>query len=867
MKALLLIIVMIPELLSGQLVFTFEENSLDNWIQQPNNRWSISSDQPVQGNFTVQHSFDNTENGTDYIGRSFDYPDLSDTLVFTFRIRHAYNPSSGNNWQIFLLSDVIPDGNDLLNGLFFGVNLIGSDDTVRLWQILNGEPVEIGATDINFQEEIGTTEMPLFKLIRFPDGSWSMYCSISGKEKLLRKIGTGKEDAPQCGKYAGFRYQYTSAQDRKLWIDSIAVQGRFERDTIAPSVDSVTLNELSTMQLHFQEAVRIGSGTSISLSANALDTVWVYRNILMARFLKKFPMRTPMKLFVQNVYDLENNRMSDTLINMELDLPEFGDVVITELMPDPDPPVYLPACEYIELFNQLDRKVDLSGWFIVINDRKFQIENQLLNAGEYAVYTSIESECIYAGVNSLPLFSSNTAIPNRGGMIRLYDLYGCLIHFLEYEDISNYNKGSGEGGISIECIDPSNLCGGRQNWSLSTSDLGGTPGEMNSASGTFPDRKAASHLYLGIPEEELLLIEFDEPVQMDADSLSQYLLNGRQVYPMLDSFNAISSSVILEIPQGLKHQVEYTIEMKNIFDCSGNSQAIISRDFRRPSHPSPGEIVLNEVMYDPLEECNEYIELFNNGDVYYDLYDLKLGISKEINQDVIAAYITNESHLLAPGAFVVLCEDRIRLIEEWIIDSGIDIVECDQWRSLPNEKGYIDLLDRAENRIDRFAYSDILHSDLLGITSGVALERITHNPCAELIQCWNSASFADNYGTPGIVNSQNIESSTIKLKPELSPKVFSPDLDGFEDVLELTIPALNDEKLLSMFVTDLNGRLVRTLASGVIGGMNNRFYWDGTGNDKRIVQPGLYIVHIRISGRKGDKIFREICAVKYRDFL
>ncbi|MDF1572701.1 MAG: hypothetical protein P1P82_13915 [Bacteroidales bacterium] len=87
--------------LSGQSVFDFEKDSLSGWLQVPEGRWERSAANAISGAGSLHHAWDNPASGVDLIATDLQYPDLSDTLSVSFRVRHGYPPSSGNNWQFF----------------------------------------------------------------------------------------------------------------------------------------------------------------------------------------------------------------------------------------------------------------------------------------------------------------------------------------------------------------------------------------------------------------------------------------------------------------------------------------------------------------------------------------------------------------------------------------------------------------------------------------------------------------------------------------------------------------------------------------------------------------------------------------------
>ena len=166
--------------------------------------------------------------------------------------------------------------------------------------------------------------------------------------------------------------------------------------------------------------------------------------------------------------------------------------------------------------------------------------------------------------------------------------------------------------------------------------------------------------------------------------------------------------------------------------------------------------------------------------------------------------------------------------------------------------------------IDECCYHDSLHHDLVGVTTGVALERIHSGSCASLSQCWTSAAASANYGTPGMMNSHSRLPSEPGNTLELYPEVFSPDNDGFEDILEIRLQDPGENKLINIFITDLNGIRIREIVFRGITGGGDIYSWDGLDDNGHIVLPGIYVVHLGIAGDRGMRFRRRACAIIYR---
>ncbi|MEX2371082.1 MAG: lamin tail domain-containing protein [Bacteroidales bacterium] len=867
MKHLAYLFILFQLPVCGQQLFDFEEDSLTGWIQSPGARWETAAENALEGNFSLHHAYDNMASGVDYIGRNIHYPDLNDTIRISFRIRHGYNPSSGNNWQLFLLANDFKEmeaGNQNSSGIILGVNYQGSDDRIKLWYLKGGEALEICDSELNYQQMVGTTGVPTFVVTRVPGGRWIIGYGAENSPDFIEIVASREVNSVSSGKYMGYRYAYSSAQDRKLWVDDIRIEGNFYSDTVPPEITDHVITGLNSIDLTFNEDVLFTPQTVFSRNGNLPDSIKPVGDGTRLYFSENFPNRITEQLLVSGVADLEDNYLEDTVILFRQELAEFGDVVINEIMPDPDPRVYLPSCEYVELFNRYDYPIAVDDWSLEINSRSFQLFPVEIMPGECILMTHELCSGQYGNINEQPGLTSSTALPNAGATLRLFDQYNRLIHLVEYDGLDQYDKERSDGGWSLEISDPDNLCGGDGNWHVSEGWRGGTPGEKNSLVYDYQDSEPPVLKYIGIPEDGKLTLSFNEHIYLLPDSETAFILEHDTLSPEVDYHPLVSKTPTLLSKEFFTEEVLYNLQMINVEDCSGNRNEITRVTFKRPVLPGSSELVLNEIMYDPVFGGSEYIEIYNAGNGYLDLYDLKLKLIPPGALEGSVNVISGESHLLFPGRTVVLCKNENSLRREWDLGWEIDVVEVADFRTLPNDGTCIQLTDRSGNVIDQMCYNDSLHHDLVGITSGVALERMHPGSCNSGSQCWVSAASSVNYGTPGALNSQQYLAPDGIAEITLNTEVFSPDMDGFEDILVIGIHGSATGSIVDVFITDMDGNSIRNIVNNGQGGSEDLYFWDGLDQHGNIVLPGIYIVHLRIHGKEGSKIYRKPCAVIYR---
>src|SRR5690606_13395535 len=92
--------------------------------------------------------------------------------------------------------------------------------------------------------------------------------------------------------------------------------------------------------------------------------------------------------------------------------------------------------------------------------------------------------------------------------------------------------------------------------------------------------------------------------------------------------------------------------------------------------PQPGEIVVNEIMYDPPETGLEYVELLNLTNRAFNLADLTF--SDDRRQPVA---LTDRAALIEPGGYAVLVQDGAVFSATF---PGVPFVEPASWPALNN---------------------------------------------------------------------------------------------------------------------------------------------------------------------------------------
>jgi hypothetical protein len=182
-----------------------------------------------------------------------------------------------------------------------------------------------------------------------------------------------------------------------------------------------------------------------------------------------------------------------------------------------------------------------------------------------------------------------------------------------------------------------------------------------------------------------------------------------------------------------------------------------------------------------------------------------------------------------------------------------------------NEEGTAYILTPDFTVSDKFIYEDDYHFALLRSKEGVSLERLDFDRETNKQSNWHSAATEVGYATPGVRNSQFNPAILTQETIEVYPKLFSPDNDGFEDILTLSYSLEESGFVGNVTVYDAKGRLIKTLIQNQLLARKGAFTWDGTNNNFTKARMGAYIILFEFYDLEGNvKTVKKSCAVGHK---
>ena len=873
MKKVILIMCLLPYLVKGQISDNFEQGTLTLWQQSVNGHWKADTSESINGGFSLHHIYDNPEAGTDQAGIKTDSLHPSEGLtVWSFRLRHGYDPSSSNNWSVFLMSDTDPsivysDGGT--NGYAIGVNLTGYDDTLRLWKVKGAALSAVVNTHLNWQSAIGNAKAAEITVARDNAGQWNVTVRDQDDELLCTATG-GDNELFSCAWFV-LSYKYSSSRDRLIWFDDLNITGVFRADNNIPVIKSCISTDPKTLTITLdskpdENFAVPGNFRLFPSGETPLTATMVNKVTCILGFSHEFVKNESHTLSISEICNVNGQCIADYEFPFISSWPSSGDVAITEIMADPDPVVSLPASEYLEITNTQDHSVSLNGWFLSTGTQDYSLPDINLNPYEAVTICSQQDTALFSVFSRTIGLKPFPSLTDNGRLLLLYNNSRELINGVEYSREWYKDELRSQGGWSLEMIDTGYPFYGRGNWNSSLSAKGGTPGLANSVSATNSDQSFYGNLNFFPVDSGHISVSAAEPLFMLPD-MKDSLLGDDISVSSVSVEDPLFRKFILLTAKPLKRNTLYHAALPGgITDFAGNRPSQSKYSFGLAEPAGQGDIRFNELLFNPYPGDPDYIEFCNVSDKVIDISRLELVSVSDASGDTSQIYIaSDDQRCFLPGAFYVLTTDPEKVAERYFSACQENIFEVSSMPSMPDDKGHLILFSRELEKIDEVVYDDDMQSSLLSDNTGVALEKLNPDLSSQARANWHSATGASGWGTPGAPNSVVIENQDPVQEVILSSSRISPDDDGVEDLLMITFNLKGSGNIVSVRIFDEAGSYVRTVTANMPVGQGNTLIWDGKADDGSMVGTGIYIIFIESYSENGSTgRWKKVCTVLRR---
>lgn len=763
--------------------------------------------------------------------------------------------SASNYADIFLISDSTNLGGK--NSGYF-VRLGGTADDVSLFRKDAGKTpvVIINGPDKTLSSSTNTVRV---QVTRDAAGKWQLSADFSGGGTNYTLQGSVTDVTYLQSTYFGLLIKYSSANAKKFFFDDFRI-----RDTKAPVIQNITRTGSHTLDVTFSESITNSSAQNLAnyllQPANASPVAATINpgnpGLIHLTFADEFANGNN-TLTINGIEDLYSNVQtgpeSRSFTYKRPVIAQPGDVRITEILADYSPASGLPETEYFEIYNASAKTFDLDGWKYsdaTASTGVFPAFN--LPPGGYAIVCRISDTLELKPFGRVVGLKTFPSLNDGGDAVELFDEKGKIIDKITYSPAWYRDNEKADGGWSLEIIDLQNKCVSGNNWVASTAAAGGTPGQENAVKASNPDNFPPALLKAQLISANKVTLIFNE--KLDSASAVQpgaYKLTPELTVAKVTIQSPEFTTVELELTGSLPPGQMYQLAVSNIKDCSYNNLANpIQVTLALPEPAASGDVVINEILFNPRTGGVDFVELVNRSGKYISLQNWQIGNIKA-DTALDARTISQEPFIILPQQFVVLTTRPEIVQQHYPKAKNEAFLKVSSLPSFPDEAGTVVLLDKDKKEIERLSYNEDMHFKLLDDVNGVSLERIRLDG-ASIGSNFHSAATNVGYATPGYQNSQVQQALAPAQVFTMEPKVFTPDGDGDRDFTTINYAAAKNGMVANITVYDTGGRLIKHLVKNEQLANQGFFQWDGTDNRQRKAPIGYYVLLIELFDLAGN---------------
>lgn len=848
MKRYILLLFIIPLWVNAQLTDSFTDGDFTS-----NPTWTGTTEKYIV-NEAKQLQLAAAEAGKTWL--STPYTLSGSNTEWRFWIKLAFAPSGSNYSEVFLSSDKASLEGDL-NGYVLRFGEAGSNDAIELF-LKQGSTMTSVCRGTN---ALLASSFALFvKVIRKANGDWSIFIDPSGSG-IYTLDASGNNNVLTPGGHFGFSGTFTVSNSTKMYYDDVFV-GAEVLDTNPPEVLSVVATDLSTVEVTFNEAIETQSLTqtaNYTINHGIGSPLQVIQGTTAAQAVLN--LANPLEngkiyqLTLSDLKDISGNIMPTITKALSYYQAGSNDIVINEVMADPSPVVGLPEWEFVELHNTTGTLINLNDFVFVIGTTEKPMTNIQIEPNGFLILAHEDARAALSPLGSFYGFSS-FQLANSGAKLTLKNSTGLVISAVNYTDTWYRNSAKADGGWTLEQIDPTNPCGGAFNWTASNDLSGGTPGRQNSV---FAISNTSPKLSLiKLVSNQVVQLWFDQ--QMDRFGLgnaANYRLEPGNIQPSSVATNIADPAFVeLSFETAFSQGVLYELHIyPTLMNCAGRPVGDgVFIAFGLPETIEKNDVVINEVLFNPLNNGVDFVEIYNRSNKILNLENLRLGDVRQTfpnPPDTTLKVITTTTRLLMPEGYALLTTNIGAVTEIYSVESTDNFVSMASFPSYPNEKGTVLLKSDAGVLVDLMSYNEKMHYPLLNTVDGVSLERISVDRPSLESENWHSAAQSVGFATPGFRNSVQVNDYLVEDELLIDPETFSPDGDGYYDVTTLRYSFAQAGNNLNIYIYSASGQLVRHLVKSNLVAETGAVSWDGLDDNGNKVPTGIYVVYAEVFALDG----------------
>ena len=782
---------------------------------------------------------------------------------WSFYVKLAFNPSSSNYMDIYLVSDEDNLKNPL-NGYF--VRIGNTQDEVSLYRQSGASSTSIKIIDGADQRVDFSIVECNIKVTKTNENFWELFVDTDLNGNYISE-GTTMDNEHFFSKYFGILCTYTSTRSDKFFFDKLFISGKPFLDETAPTFDTLLVTSDSTIQVIFSEKINLSSANTANYLVdksigNPYSTIQENDSIVILSFQNKFENQVAYLLNIHGIEDPFSNVMENLSIPFTYLAPytiTFNDVLITEIMADPNPGVDLPEYEYLEIFNPSQETYTINKMTLVVGGDTVTLSDFSMLPEEYMIL------CQSSAVEHLEKYGKTLSVTNwpslnnTGEAIVLFNSMEKLVFSMEYNDSWYKTIEKNDGGWSLEMIDTDFPCKGSENWMASGDPSGGTPGRKNASSDELSDFSGPLITRIIAESDTSVIVYLNEKIRPKEITIQQISTNPPLDVELIQLHLPEYSTVTIGFSTTISPKTTYELTIKNLYDCIGNIQQESSSTFVLPEKADSLDLIINEILFNPWPDGVDFVELYNQSDKYIDLQSLRIGNNDDISP------ISDDHFIIEPEQYLALTENPELLNNNYPGIPPENIIEVHDMPGYNDDEGAVTIMTGNGNNIDFFQYNDAHHASFLKDTEGVSLERITWEGPSDNPNNWHSAASTSGFATPGKMNSQFMISGGDESEVTIDPQVFAPGQSGYHEFTTIKCRFQNSGNMANILILDAHGRVIKTIISHLSIGAEEDFKWEGQDDAGQQVRMGPYIVFLEIYNTEGfKKLYRKKVVVGAR---
>ncbi len=302
------------------------------------------------------------------------------------------------------------------------------------------------------------------------------------------------------------------------------------------------------------------------------------------------------------------------------------------------------------------------------------------------------------------------------------------------------------------------------------------------------------------------------------------------------------------------HLLQIVVEIANHYasDKVILDEVVVYAEEKEYPPAQPGDIVINELLFNPFPDGADFVEIYNNSDKEFPLKDLFLA-SRDKNGEITQVYsLAGSIYLIQPQSFIALTADTGGIFPFYKVQCRKCFQQVAKMPSYNNDFDFVVLLNKNNEIIDELDYDENMHHPLLADVEGVSLERINVEGLTNDPENWHSASSEAGYATPGYVNSQLLQNDVGQPVVTFNVESFSPNADGYNDDYRIKYQVEKPGYVGNVRIFDASGSMVVQLAQNEILGTSGEIIWNGTDETGQRQHLGVYIALVEIFDNNGN---------------